>query len=79
MPKQTLEEIVKEIEKDPLISEANKNLSEEEKRKVDNVVKNFIQNFVLPLQDLVQQAEENPEIRSNIRSILEQKHEPKKE
>ncbi len=70
MKKQTVESILEQISNDPLLSEANKQLSEEEKEKVNGIVKSFVENFVLPLEELVKRATEDPEIKQEIRSLL---------
>ena len=79
MKKQTIESMLEDIANDPFFSETNKRLSDEEKQKVDDIVKGFLQNFVLPLNELVQKATEDPEIKNEIRALLTSKEAKKDE
>lgn len=79
MKKQTVETILEEIAKDPLLSETNKQLSDEEREKVNGIVKSFVENFVLPLEELVRKATEDPEVKQEIRTLLTTREKEKKD
>lgn len=79
MKKQTVESILEQISNDPLLSDASKQLSEEEKEKVNGIVKSFVENFVLPLEELVKRATEDPEIKEEIRALLISREAAKKD
>ncbi len=79
MKKQTVESILEQISKDPLLSETNKQLSDEEKEKVNEIVKSFVANFVLPLEELVKKATEDPAVKQEIRSLLAAREAEKKD
>ena len=66
----TVEDALKQINEDPTFSEALKRLSPEEKQKVDSIVQSFLDNFIHPIQNLVEQAD-NPDTKAEIRKILE--------
>lgn len=71
MKKKTLEQLMEEICTNPSFIDANQKLSDEEKNKVDGMVRNFVQNFVLPLEELVATATTDPEVMKEIRNILQ--------
>jgi 2-oxo-4-hydroxy-4-carboxy--5-ureidoimidazoline (OHCU) decarboxylase len=68
--KETKESILEKISKDPKFSNVSKKLSDEERKKVDGIISNFVEQFILPLQDLVDQAKD-PQVKQDIRKILE--------
>lgn len=68
--KRTKESILEEIAKDPKFAGVSKQLSDEEKKKVDGIISNFLDNFILPLQDLALQAND-PQVKQDIRKLLQ--------
>ena len=68
--KETKESIIEKISKDPKFSNVSKNLNDEERKKVDGIISNFVEQFILPLQDLVEKAKD-PQVKQDIRKILE--------
>lgn len=68
--KKDIESILEEISKNKFLSRTTEKLSDEEKKKVDSIVRNFVENFVLSTQELIEKAED-PNVKSQIRKILE--------
>lgn len=79
MKKKTVEDVLKEITQDSRVLEATDRLPEEEKVKLDGMLRNFVENFIIPLQELVDKASEDPQVKEQIREIMRSQNQPKKE
>lgn len=61
--------LFEEILQDPKFVAIKEKLKEEERKKVENLVSNFVGSFLIPLEELIEKAKD-PEVKKEIENIL---------
>jgi hypothetical protein len=66
----TLEEIVKEVYEEPSMKSLSKDMTEEDKKKMDDSLRAFVDAFVLPIVNSMEAVATSPEASEELKRQL---------